>query len=239
MGYTGCEPGRDEDVYADPEYHQYRTQRVGIAVSDNLHDWEKLPENPVTTAAPAHYEERSTGQREMVHWRDPFHLEHQGELYQLVTARRRDGDVTTRGTVALARSRDMHDWQVLPPLEHDRVSEEMELSQVNCIDGRWYLMFCTKASLLSPGFKDRFPDHQWTEYSTYSLVGESALGPYRIHGTGEVIVTPPADWFYAQQLVCFKGSWWLLGTIHDPEKGQWISDPFPLTADETGVHACG
>ena len=41
----------------------HRVQRAGIAVSDDLFTWRKLPENPVTQAKAPHYEQMSTGQR--------------------------------------------------------------------------------------------------------------------------------------------------------------------------------
>ena len=50
-------------------------------------------------------------------------------------------------------------WETLPPLEHDPIAEEMEVPQVYAIDGRYYLVFCTKEQWLSPPYKSRFPGH--------------------------------------------------------------------------------
>ena len=153
---------------------------------------------------------------------------------------RNEGDVTRRGTVGLAKSHDMRNWEMLPPLEHDRIAEEMEVPQVHYIDGLYYLVFCTISGhatlpdLLSPQFKSCFPGHRF-RCTDYSMVGTSPLGPFRIHGTGEILPKVPSPWFYASQLVNFKGEWFLLGTGRD-EKGSWISDPCPIFADETGVH---
>ena len=85
-------------------------QRVGMAVSDDLVRWEKLPENPTSEADPAYYELVSTGERTLTHWRDPFLLDTGEEVVQYVCARRTDGDIFSRGTVGLARSGDMHNW---------------------------------------------------------------------------------------------------------------------------------
>ena len=211
-------------------------QRSGLAVSDDLVNWEKLPLNPVTQAGPPYYEGMSTGQRKMAHWRDPFLLDDGDMVYQFVCARRNDGDTALRGTVASARSRDMRSWEVLPPLEHDRVSDEMEVPQVYQIDGRWYLVFCTLGRFLSDDLRQRFQG-KCPERSNFSMVGDSAFGPFHIHGTGQIAPHPPDDHFYAGQLVNFKGTWSLLVTITDDE-GTRISDPAPVYADETGVHAC-
>ena len=74
-------------------------QRVGMAVSDDLVRWEKLPENPTSEADPAYYELVSTGERTLTHWRDPFLLDTGEEVVQYVCARRTDGDISSRGTV--------------------------------------------------------------------------------------------------------------------------------------------
>ena len=67
------------------------------------------------------------------------------------------------------------------------------------------------------------------------MVGDSPLGPFRIHGTGEVFPAAPAPWCYASQLVNFQGEWFLLATLRDA-RGSMISDPYPIVADETGIH---
>ena len=229
MAYTGHHSGDDPMV-----------QRVGMAYSTDLYHWEKLPENPVTEASTDYYEQMATGKRVKVHWRDPFLLKTEEGVFQLVCARRNEGDVTRRGTVGLAKSHDMRNWEILPPLEHDRIAEEMEVPQVYFINGYYYFMFCTLSGhatlpdLLSPEFKNRFPDHNF-RCTDYSMVGRSPFGPFHIHGTGEILTEAAAPWFYASQLINFKGEWFLLGTIQD-EEGSKISDPYPITANETGIH---
>ena len=235
MAYTGHHSGDDPMV-----------QRVGMACSTDLYRWTRLPQNPVSEACASHYELMATGKRVKVHWRDPFllradaSLRTDADVLQLVTARRNDGPVTSRGTVAVARTQDMRHWEVLPPLQHDRIAEEMEVPQVYRIDGRYYLLFCTCSGheripdLLDPAFKSRFPGHRF-RCTDYSMVGDSPLGPFRIHGTGEVFPEPPAPWCYASQLVDFKGKWSLLATLRDA-RGSMISDPYPIVAADTGIH---
>ena len=122
------------------------------------------------------------------------------------------------------------------------MTEEMEVPQVYRIGGRCYLVFCTIAGdsrvpdMLSPAFTRRFPGHRFRR-GDYSMVGPSPLGPFRIHGTGEIFPQRRAA-LYASQLVNFRGAWFLLGTERT-EGGARISDPYPVTADETGVHVTG
>ena len=214
----------------------WRVQRGGMAVSDDLAVWHKLPQNPLTQAAPPHYERMSTGNRKMVHWRDPFLLDNGEAVYQFMCASRSDGERVARGTVSLARSTDMCQWEILAPVEHDRIAQEMEVPQVFEINGRWYLVFCTLGRLLSPDIARRFQG-AIPERSNFSMVGNSPFGPFKIHGTGQIVCHPPDAYFYAAQLVNFRRSWHLLATIHD-NVSERISDAVPVRGEETGVHAC-
>ena len=212
----------------------HRVQRVGMAVSDNLMTWTKLPENPVSEAGPPHYEEMGTGQRPMVHWRDPFLLDQGDAVYQFICACGNEGKSGQRGTVAVSRSTDLRTWEVLPPLEHDRIADEMEVPQLYHIDGRWYLVFVTVSRFLTPQFATRFGKGLPLR-TNYSMVADGPFGPFRIHGTGQIVKHPPETIFYAAQLVEFKGQWYLLATEKD-ENGSRISDPVRIYADEKGIH---
>ena len=214
----------------------WRVQRGGMAVSDDLVAWEKLPENPVTQADGTYYESTPGGQRDLVNWRDPFLFDNGEAVYQFICARRTDGDPATRGAVAVARSTDMRNWELLPPLEHDRVADEMEVPQIYPIDGRWYLVFCTLGRLLSPQVAARF-EGEVPERTNMALVSDSPFGPFRMHGTGQIVRHPPNDYFYAAQLVGFRGGWHVLVTMRD-ESGERISDPIPVRGDKTGVYTC-
>ena len=212
-------------------------QRVGMAVSDDLVRWAKLPENPTSEADPAYYELVSTGERTLTHWRDPFLLDAGEEVVQYVCARRTDGDIFSQGhgrSGSFGRHAD--NWETLPPLEHDPIAEEMEVPQVYAIDGRYYLVFCTKERWLSPSYRSRFRGHPFRS-TDYSMVGDSPLGPFRIHGTGEIMPTAPPSSWYASQLVHFEGEWFLLSTVSEDSGLTAVSDPVPVVADETGIHA--
>ncbi len=66
------------------------------------------------------------------------------------------------------------------------------------------------------------------------MVGDSPLGPFRLHGTGEIMPEPHSPPIYASQLVHHDGQWFLLGTTRDRTA---VSDPVMVIADETGIHA--
>ena len=126
--------------------------------------------------------------------------------------------------------------ETLPPLEHDPITEEMEVPQVYAIDERYYLVFCTKVQWLSPSYRSRFPGHTFRN-TDYSMVSDSPLGPFRLHGTGEIMTeSPPSSW-YASQIVRYGGEWYLLSTVTDDAGRTSVSDPVLVVADETGIHA--
>ena len=227
--------GRYWMAYTGHKHEDFFVQRVGMAWSDDLVHWEKLPENPTSEADPAFYEIESTGQRSLTHWRDPFLFDAGDRVIQYVCARRTDGDVTSRGSIGMAQSTDMIRWESMPPPEHDRMTEEMEVPQLYSIGGRYYLVFCTHDFWLAPPYRARFPGHAFRS-TDYSMVGDSPTGPFRIHGTGEIISEAPEGRLYASQLVALGDDWFLLGTVgRDANSG--ISDPLRVVADDTGIHA--
>ncbi|MCB0182456.1 MAG: hypothetical protein KDI62_29800, partial [Anaerolineae bacterium] len=115
---------------------------AAMAVSDDLFNWEKLPNNPVTQIDPAYYDDTSRRPlRDWLHWRDPFLFEYEGAVYHYVCANKNNGPIDERGTLGLAKTTDMLTWQVLPPPQVDPVCTEMECPQVHHVDGRYYLIF--------------------------------------------------------------------------------------------------
>ena len=70
-----------------------------------------------------------------------------------------------------------------------------------------------------------------------SMVADSPFGPFSMHGTGQIVCHPPNDYFYAAQLVNFRGNWYVLVTMRD-DLSVRISDPIPVRGDDTGVHTC-
>jgi beta-fructofuranosidase len=205
---------------------------VGLAVSSDLRDWKKIPANPVTTVDERYYTAESCGQRRFPHWRDPFLFEVAGDVYQLVCAAAAAADGAA-GTVGAARSRDMMTWELMPPLDVEPFAEELECPQVVSAGGRHYLVFSTPAGLLlsdpAPG-SDRVGN-------MYSMVGETALGPFRVHDPEPLFPAGMSDRPYAGRIVPVNGSHYLLGTIWS-DAGDRISDPIPVELLAAGVRAC-
>lgn len=192
-------------------YTGHHTQQTGMAVSDDLFTWEKIPQNPVTAIDPRWYEEIASGERAQPHWRDPFLFEHDGWVYQMVCASRNDGPPDARAALGLSRSRDMVSWEVLPPPDTDRVAQEFECPQVYEANGLWYLVFSSGPRWFGKAYLENIGGPQ-PYFMSYSMVGPSPLGPFRMHGTGQILPTTDQRQPYACQLVRHHGRTHLLGT---------------------------
>lgn len=212
-----------------------KVHRVGLAVSDDLYTWTKYARNPVNERDPRLYERLGPVHKAYSQWRDPFLFQAGDRVYQFVCARSKSPDRNRRGTVGLASSRDMQTWQVELPLHVDPIATELEVPQVYRLGGRYYLLFCTSTDRLLPAFKRRFPGHRW-HHANYSMVGDAPLGPFRLHGTGEVLPADAPVLPYASRLLWWQGQWVLLGTANIGGT-RFICDPIPVVATDTGIVA--
>ena len=167
-------------------YSSNRTAQVGVAVSDDLMTWTKHPGNPVTGIDPRYYEETGSGTRPLRHWRDPFLWTDGQWVYHYVCASKGTGKPDERGALGLARTKNMIDWEVLPPPPVAPVAQELECPQIYPAKGRYYLVFST----LTEFFSARFLAHHAPAelgWATYSMVGPTPFGPFELHGTGRIL----------------------------------------------------
>ena len=209
-----------------------RIQRVGMAVSDDLYSWIKYEKSPVTELDPDVYEQTGT-------WRDPFMLDMGERVYHYVCAAPRVAGPKGVGTVGLAWTEDMLNWHVEPPVETDPVAEQMEVPQVYEIGGLYYLNFCTRTRWLLDEFTNQHPGHEFGN-ADYSMVSESPMGPFKMHGTGEIFPKDASLIPYASQLLNWKGEWVLLGTAMHARRGlgpDFVIDPVQIEATEQGIRA--
>ncbi len=202
-------------------------QRVGRATSTDLYRWTKDERNPLV-CADARWYERHGGALPWrdEHWRDPFVFpDPDGDGYHmLITARAASGPPDDRGVVGHAWSADLTDWEVRPPLSPPGAGfGQLEVFQVENIDGRWVLVFncladefaATRAAAGGPG-------------GVWVATAESALGPYDIAGAtllsderlyvGKVVRDPDDRWV-------------LLAFVNRDEYGGFVgnlTDPIPV-----------
>lgn len=222
---------------AGGRYAMFFTSRfraeTGIAWSEDLFHWELDSGNPNTSADPRYYELEGVGKRKFRHWRDPFVVKDGDRWLQLVCASDLNRPVHVKGTIGLAESTDLQHWSVLPPLEVEPFCEEMECPQLLVRNNLYYLFFSTLRELIAPAIATNLKDGPRT--TSYVMISETLLGPYRLAKHPQVIPTDFPQQPYASQIVSFQGKDYCLGTIWEDGKS-YIGDPIPVTFGKEGIY---
>jgi beta-fructofuranosidase len=211
MFYTGCSR-REHGL----------VQRIGAAVSSDLHHWEKLPSNPLLEADDRWYERLDRTRWHDEAWRDPWVFAASDGFHALVTARVPDGPTWAAGVVGHAWSTDLLTWEVRPPLTPPSGFGQLEVLQTVATDRGHVLLFSYDPDGLPGGGQVR-------RSSTYLAPAAGPLGPFAIE---QAVPVGPADTF-AGRLVPDRG-----GQLHlvafenggqDSFVGQ-VADPVPFHA---------
>ena len=114
--------------------------RIGLAVSDNLIDWEKSGKNifPIEPKG-VYYESSNINPRKWLSFRDPFRVEHEGKIYLLICSRTTVGPVSRRGCVGLVQiTNDI--VERLPPMLYPMVYDDIECPCIFKLHGRFYIL---------------------------------------------------------------------------------------------------
>lgn len=212
-------------------------QRIGLAVSDDLGDWVKHPDNPVIEADPRWYELLDLTRWRDQSWRDPWVFVDPADdsIGCLLTARSRTAESEGAGVVARARSNDFVHWDVLPPVTSAGDFAQVECPQLVDVDGKSLILFSCLGEDHSPARLRRL-GHPG-ETGTYVFTSRELWGRYTpsprpivpassVHGplyAGKVVADP------AKQL-SFIG---FRGAGNRDFVGE-LTDPIPLTVGAAG-----
>jgi beta-fructofuranosidase len=143
MFYTGTNKSKENGL----------VQRIGLATSTDLTNWTKR-EGFVTEADSRWYEriaqvesEKQAGQPSWYEeaWRDPwvFREKHSNDWIMLITARSRRGPYDARGTIGVASSKDLLNWEVSEPLNVESEFGHFEVPQLfESTNGELVISFC-------------------------------------------------------------------------------------------------
>ena len=133
---------------------QQRPQTICLATSADLETWEKSDRNPIMAPNPDLFQRSD--------WRDPFILwNEQEQCYMMSITTIRTGDCYAKGgSLAVARSRDLHEWKVGEVFYNPGNHNYPECSDIFQLGDYWYLV---------TSIYDK----------TCYLVGDSPLGPWR------------------------------------------------------------
>lgn len=177
-------------------------QRIGVAVSPDLDSWERVGDRAAIEPDPRWYETLDLSLWHDQAWRDPWLQFDSGDgaYHALITARSNRGPQDGRGVIGHARSLDLVEWEVLPPLTTPAGFGQMEVPQVVTFHQDTYLLFSSDVETQT---FDRRADGTGT--GTYYVKAGGPLGPFPV-GEARPLRADPQGSEYAGKLVRQNGS---------------------------------
>ena len=222
--------------------HHIYDQRVGSVVSDDLHTWRRVGDQPVLHVDRTWYKTLdlappgTTGPdltTASETWRDPFVLpDPDGEgWHMLLTARAVGAARNDDGVIAHATSPDLLTWKLGAPLCRPGAGfGQLEVVQSKVIDGRPVLVFtCHPDEMTASRIATSGP------FSTWSVPAPSLLGPWDVTRARPFTADP--ELFAAPLVQRRDGSWVIIGFRNLEARGEdglFIHDPIPVTLDDEG-----
>jgi beta-fructofuranosidase len=213
-------------------------QRIGLATSTDLVSWTRYGEHPRLCCDDGGWYERLDRARWRDEaWRDPwvFRDEARGDFHAYFTARSRFGPEDGRSVIGHARSDDLLDWELLPPVTEPGDFAEMEIPQLVEIGGRHYLFFSTLAEAHSAARRRRVAGPALS--GTHYLVADGPFGPFSPL-TDEFLVGDELGSVYGGKVIRDgDGAWSMLLWRWLAPDGSFLgdlTDPVPLLVDPSG-----
>jgi beta-fructofuranosidase len=210
-------------------------QRTGLAISDDLVTWSKHPANPMMEADERWYERLPSDDWYEEAWRDPFVFRGQdGCFHALITARQNEGRRDERGVIGHAQSSNLVEWDVLSPLASPREFADMEVPQLQHIDGRYYLFFSVAGVSHS---ERRIARLGGATTGTYYLVSDEELGPFELPAA-HTLHANPAGTHFAGRVFATDGGWAFMAFRYLNEIGEFVgtlTDPLTVTVADGGM----
>lgn len=169
MFYTGCQRSEDRKI-----------QRIGAALSDDLHSWQRLGTDALIEADLRHYEPYDASRWHDQSFRDPWVYQDPGGKgwRMLFTARDHDKNALGAGVIGQAYSDDLMKWTVEPPLVRVGYYGEMEVPQLFQLDGWWYCLFSNSSRHRDPAYLATGRSGMCT--GTHYVRAREAHGPFEL-----------------------------------------------------------
>ncbi len=218
-------------------------QRVGSAVSTDMHNWTKVGANPALEPDPQWYktlalvpppfDTEAELNRRSETWRDPLAIQDPdgNGWHVLITARSAYAGRNDDGVVAHATGPDLDNLTLGAPLcEPGAGFGQLEVLQSKQIDGRWVLVFTCHPQEMT---EERIA--RTGNYCTWSVPSPGPLGPWDIDKARPFTAEP--DFFAAPLVQQRDGTWALVGFRNTEPRGIdsfYIADPIPVGLDEEG-----
>jgi beta-fructofuranosidase len=175
-------------------------------------------------------------------WRDPWLFREPGDdgFHVLITARSRSAVPDGAGVIARARSDDLTEWEVLPPLTPAGEFAQVEVPQLIRTDGRCDLLVSCLAEDHSRQRRQRLATRGQT--GTFAFTGASSFGPYTAADEPLTPIDGTLGPLYAGRLIEVEpGSWSFMAFRGDGDRsfvGE-LTDPLPVRFGEDGAIVVG
>lgn len=204
MYYTGRKQGKEN----------FWIQKIGLAISDDLLNWKKYDKNPILVADEINYymdnDKNELGGDYKYDggsilggtpaWRDPFVFRDpkSKKYYMTISARKKGDKKIYNACIALAESKDLIKWKILPPILAPNKFDEMEVSQVVYKKGKYYLYFSVgDKKSYEPKFRKKYDLKHGALFCYYSDNLNKEFKP--IKNSGKVI--DYKDKFFAIRMI--------------------------------------
>lgn len=202
------------------------TQTIALATSPDLSAWTKHTEFALSADA-RWYERRGTSSWHEEAWRDPWVFRGtDGQWHMLITARSNEGPDEDRGVIGHAISRDLDEWEVLPPLTEPGMGfGQLEVPQLTSVDGGTALVFSTGNETLAPARRVQgATGGVWWAPATSSIIALDRAAPLTSEGLYSGKIT--RNHRGADVLLAFATglpSSEFTGAIVDPLPTRWVA----------------
>lgn len=211
-------------------------QRIGLATSDDLLTWTKYRPKALIEADPEWYEMYDPALWHDQSWRDPwiFKDNYTGMFHAFITARSNFGPKYGRGVIGHAKSKDLIDWEVCPPVAGWIGLGLLEVPQLISMNQQHYLIFSSYAETASENFVRNAKSRQT---GVHYLVSNDVFGSYKLLTTTFLAGGKDAS-LYSGKLINDVDGTLALITFHNFDQNRQfvgtISDPIPVQATTTG-----
>lgn len=172
--------GRWHLFYTGTSRHERgKHQRLGHAISDDLHVWDRVGDGLILDIDERYEEFREDRWHDRA-FRDPWVMrDPDGDGWLMYFTARKAGVAgwLDAGAIGFATSANLYDWTLQEPVFVGGFGE-LEVPQVFERAGRWYCLFCTNERFWTPDATDVIGAPAMT--GSHYLVGDGPRGPWRV-----------------------------------------------------------
>lgn len=227
--FTGCAFEKNDDCFL---YYTQRSsedggliQRIALATSRDWVHFTKFSGNPVIEPDPDVYCTREHPARHgIVDCRDLIVVENpDGEgYYGFFAARRPSEEMPEGAAIACVYSKDLYHWENVGPVFTAKTNTIVEVPDVFCMNGRWYLTMLVSNEY---GSRDLFSEQELIQGTVYA-VSDKVTGPYVMEPDNVILASRRQNGITCRS-VMFEGKRMLLYTRVEREGERDDGAPSP------------